>query len=367
MKHRLNKNELEGGRYLTLHEFIKVAKQRLNPNIWDYLIGGTETETTLARNRLALDMVALRPRVLNDVSEVDATAEFFGHRIRLPVFLAPVGSLQSFDPEGGAAVARGAHAFGVPFMLSSVSEPGLEAAAQASQGPRVFQLYTRGDAAYIDEHVRRAVDAGYDAFAITVDTAHYSRRERDIAKRFVKTWRAANTGMEYQAALNWNDIRRFKERHSIPLILKGIGTAEDALLAVECGVEVVYVSNHGGRQLDHGRGSLDILREVVEAVQGRARIMVDGGFCRGTDIVKAIALGADWVGLGRLYLYGLAAEGEEGVTRVLEILEDEVIRALGLCGVTRFADLTRAHVHIGAPPVVWPDVHSAFPLLRQGY
>ncbi len=367
MSNTLNGNELDGGKYLTLHEFIKVAKARLNPNIWDYLIGATETETTLARNRLALDTVALRPRVLNNVARVDSRVDFFGHSIRLPLFLAPVGSLESFEAGGGASVARGAHAFGVPFMLSSVSQPGLEEAAAASDGPRVFQLYVRGDGGFIDEHVRRAVDAGYDAFAITVDTAHYSRRERDIAKRFVKTWRAANTGMDHQAALSWDDIKRFKDRHRIPLILKGIGTAEDAVTAVEHGVEVIYVSNHGGRQLDHGRGSLDVLREVAEAVQGRAKIMVDGSISRGTDLVKAIALGADWVGVGRLYLYALAAEGAAGITRLLEILEDETIKALGLTGVTSFAELRPGHVHIGAPPVVFPDVHSAFPLLRQGY
>jgi glycolate oxidase len=367
MSDRLNANELDGGKYLCMHEFVKAAKLKLNANIWDYLVGGTETETTLARNRLAIDTVALRPRVLNDVSKVDASVEFFGHRIRLPVFLAPVGSLESFEPGGGASVARGAGAFGVPFMLSSVTQPGLEAAAQAASGPRVFQLYVRGGDAFVDDHVKRAMDAGYDAFCMTVDTAHYSRRERDIAKRFVKTWRAANTGMDHQAALSWREVARFKEKHRIPLILKGIGTAEDAALAVEHGVEVIYVSNHGGRQLDGGRGSLDVLPEVVDAVTGRAKIMVDGGFSRGTDIVKAIALGADWVGLGRLYLYGLAAEGAAGVTRLLEILEDECVKALGLTGVNGFGELTRGHVHRGAPPVVWPHVHSAFPLLREGY
>jgi glycolate oxidase len=367
MSDRLNANELDGGKYLCLHEFVKAARQKLNANIWDYLIGATETETTLARNRMAIDTVALRPRVLNDVSKVDARVDFFGHTIRLPVFLAPVGSLESFETGGGASVARGAGAFGVPFMLSSVSQPGLEEAAKAASGPRVFQLYVRGDDAFVDGYAKRAVEAGYDAFCMTVDTAHYSRRERDIAKRFVKSWRAANTGMDHQAALSWREVARFKQKHRIPLILKGIGTAEDAAIAVEHGVEVIYVSNHGGRQLDGGRGSLDVLPEVVEAVAGRAKIMVDGSFSRGTDIVKAVALGADWVGLGRLYLYGLAAEGASGITRLLEILEDECIKALGLTGVNGFGELRRSHVHIGAPPVVWPHVHSPFPLLREGY
>jgi glycolate oxidase len=357
-------------RFETLHEIIKFARNRVSPNVWDYLVGGTETETTVARNRMAIDTVALRPRVLNDVSEVDASVDFFGHRIRLPVFCAPVGSLESFDPSGGAGVARGCGAFGAPFMLSSVSQPGLEETAKAATGPKIFQLYVRGDADWVDDLARRAIAAGYDAFAITVDVQHYSRRERDIAKRFVKTWRANREGMEWQAAFNWDDVKRFKDKHRIPLILKGIHTAEDAELACANGVEVVYVSNHGGRQLDHGRGALDFLPEIVQAVAGRAKIMIDGGFSRGTDLLKAIAMGAHWIGLGRLYVYGLAADGADGVRRVLEVLEDETIRALGLTGVTSFAQLTPSHVHHGAPPVVWPHVHSAFPLLNledRGY
>jgi len=359
-------NETEG-RFLVLHEFVKAAKNRLSPDIWDYLVGGTETETTLCRNRLAIDQVALRPRVLNDVSRVDVSASFLGHSIALPVFLAPVGSLESFEAGGGATVARGAGLARVPFMLSSVSQPGMEEAADASTGPRMFQLYVRGDAAWVDDYARRAIASGYDAFVITVDTAHYSRRERDIAKRFVKSWRAANTGMDHQAALSWDDVKRFKDTHKIPLILKGIGTAEDAELAVRAGMDGVYVSNHGGRQLDGGRGSLDVLPEVVEAVAGRAMVMVDGGFSRGTDILKAVALGADYVGLGRLYLYGLAADGANGVARLLEILRDECSRALGLTGVNSFGELHRGHVHLGAPMVRLPHVHSAFPLLAEGY
>lgn len=366
MSGRINHQDT-GEKYEVLHEFIKEARKKLNQNTWDYLIGGTESETTLARNRAALDAVALRPRVLTDVSRVDPGADFFGHRIRMPVVLAPVGSLESFEAGGGASVARGAGAYGVPFMLSSVSQPGIEETAAASTGPKIFQLYVRGDQVWRDDIARRVIACGYDAFAITVDTAHYSRRERDIAKRFVKTWRAANTGMDIQAALSWDDVKRFKDTHRIPLILKGIGTAEDAEIAVRHGVEVIYVSNHGGRQLDHGRGSLDVLAEVVQAVRGQAKIMVDGSVSRGTDIVKAVAMGADWVGIGRLYLYALAADGAQGVTRLLEILEDEVIKALGLTGVNSFAELTSSHVRAGAPLVNFPNVHSAFPLLKEGY
>ena len=231
-------------------------------------------------------------------------------KLRLPVMLAPVGSLESFDAGGAATAGRGATEFGVPIIVSSVTRPGLEETAKAVTGPKIFQLYVRGDDAWVDDVVRRAVDAGYNAFCITVDTAAYSRRERDIAARFVKPWRTAATGHDHQAGFSWDNVKRFKDRHRIPLILKGIATAEDAAIACEHGVDVVYVSNHGGRQLDHGRGSMDVLPEVMDAVRGRARVMIDGSFARGTDVVKAIALGADAVAVGRLYCYALAAEGD---------------------------------------------------------
>jgi glycolate oxidase len=354
-------------RFQTLHELVKAAKIRLNANIWDYLVGATETETTMLRNRAALDAMAFRPRVLRDVSSVDSSGMFLGRRrIRLPVMLAPVGSLDSFEPGGAATAGRAAAAFGVPIMVSSVTEPGLERSAQAiGDGPKIFQLYVRGGAEFIDEHIKRAMDAGYDAFAITVDTAHYSRRERDIAKRFVKHWRARSEGMNHQAALSWADIAGVRERHpGVTLILKGIGTGEDAEIAVQHGVQVVYVSNHGGRQLDHGRGSFAVLPEVVQAVGGKARVWMDGGVSRGTDLVKAIAMGAELVGIGRLYCYGLAAAGEHGVTRVLQLLEDEVQTCLGLLGATSFAAVERSQLHPVAP-VVQPHVHSAFPLLAE--
>ena len=355
------------GDFLVLHELVKAARGRLPKNTWDYLVGGTETETTLRRNRLALDSVALRPRVLRDVSRIDASSELLGRRIRLPVALAPVGSLESFEAGGGATVAAAAGEFGVPMFLSSVTKPGLEASAAAAPDAfRIFQLYVRGDDAFVDDHAQRAIAAGYHAFCFTVDTAIYSRRERDIASRFVKPWRSAATGFDFQAGLSWKHVRRFKDKWNIPLILKGIATVEDAVIACDHGVEAVYVSNHGGRQLDHGRGALEILPEVVDAVRGRAKVYVDGSFSRGTDVIKAIALGADLVVIGRLYLYGLAAAGQAGVVRVLELLEHEITTDLGLLGATGCAELDRSFVH-PAPPVHEPHVHSAFPLMAEGY
>ena len=351
------------GEFLTLHEFVKAAKIRLSANIWDYLVGGADSETTVKRNRQALESLAFRPRVLRDVSKIDASGTLLGKKLRLPVLLAPVGSLESFDPGGAATAAKAAGGFGVPIMVSSVTQPGLEATAQATAGPKLFQLYVRGDDAWTDDFVRRARDAGYDAFCFTVDTAVYSRRERDIAKRFVKPWRQRATGQAFQAGLNWDHVKRFKDKHDLPLILKGIATAEDAALACEHGVAAVYVSNHGGRQLDHGRGAIEVLPEVVQAVRGRAEIIIDGCFCRGSDVLKALALGAQAVAVGRLYCYGLAAAGEAGVFRVLELLEAEITTGMGLLGVTRLGALDKSYLHPAAP-VAPPHVLSAFPLLN---
>jgi len=349
--------------FQVLHEIIAKARQNLNQNDWDYIAGGTETETTLRRNRLAIDSIALRPRVLRDVSHVDPGVTALGRRLRLPVLLAPVGSLESFHPSGAAAAVRAAGRFGIPHMLSSVCEPGLEGLAQAApDAVRIFQLYVRGDDEFVDDHVSRALACGNAAFCITVDTAIYSRRERDLAKRHLVAGRRLVDGREFQAALDWRTIKRIKSRFDVPLILKGIATAEDAGIAIDHGVDWIYVSNHGGRQLDHGRGTMDILSEIVDAAAGRAGIIIDGGFARGTDVVKAIAAGADLVGLGRMQCYGLAAGGENAVVRMLEILEDEVVRCLGLLGVTRLADLDRSYL-AAAPPVTAPHALSAFPLL----
>ena len=355
------------GDLLTLHELVKAAHNKLPANIWDYLIGGADSETTLRRNRLSLDSLAFRPRVLRDVSKIDVSGRLLGKSLRIPVVLAPVGSLESFDEGAGATVTRATTEFGVPMFLSSVSEPGLEDTAEAAPGGmRVYQLYVRGDDDFVDDRVKRAIDAGYDAFCLTVDTAIYSRRERDISTRFAKPWRRGVVGMEYQAGLNWSHVKRLRDNFDIPLILKGIATAEDATIACEHGIAGVYVSNHGGRQLDHGRGTLDILPEVVEAVRGRAAVIVDGAFCRGTDVIKAIALGADAVAIGRLYLYGLAAAGQMGVMRVLELLETEIRVSMGLLGVDSLAKLDKSYLY-PAPPVYTPHVHSAFPLIEAGY
>lgn len=352
--------------YKTLHDIVRAAKAKLEPGPWDYLMGASETETTLRRNRRAIDSLALRHRVLRDVREVDLSSEFLGHAQRLPVLLAPIGSLQVLHPDGALAVVRAAARFGVVMAQSSVTQPRMEETGAASTHPKIFQLYVRGERPWVAEHVRRAKDSGFVAFCLTVDTALYSRRERDLISGWVPASRRVNPheGMEYQAALDWDTVKWFKDSFDLPLAVKGIGTAEDAAIAVEHGVDVVYVSNHGGRQLDHGIASIDSLPEVVTAVAGRARIVVDGGFYRGTDVLKAIALGADAVGIGRLTGLGLAADGEAGVLRMLEILEIEMKTSLGLAGMTRLAELSPGALR-RVEPLEHPNAFaSAFPYTR---
>jgi len=350
-------------RFVTLHEIVEAARDNLDQNLWDYLAGAAESEASMRRNRHALDCLALRQRVLRDVRQVDCTAEFLGHKLRLPLALAPIGGLESFDAGGGHTVARVARDFGVGSFLSSVCLPGLEKVAEVEGGFKVYQLYVRGDDAWVADHVRRAVDAGYAAFCITVDTAHYSRRERDLANRFVKPWRQRVLGMEYQMGFTWENVRRVREAFpQVKLMLKGIGTPEDAAMAAGLGVDAVYVSNHGGRQLDQTLGSMAVLPQVVEAVAGKARIVVDGGFLRGSDIVKALAAGADLVGIGRLHVMGLAAAGAAGLTRVLELLEDEMRTTMGLMGAASVAGIDASFL-AAAPAVTTPDFKGVFPML----
>src|ERR1700728_893562 len=350
--------------FLNLHEVVAKARQNLNQNHWDYIVGGVETETTLRRNRRALASIAFRPRVLRDVSKVDPSVDVLGKKLRLPIVLCPVGSLESFHPGGAEPVVKAAAEFGCAHMLSSVCDPGLEEVAKAAPDAlRMFQLYVRGDAAWVDDHVARAIESKYGVFCLTVDTAHYSRRERDIAKRHITGGRRRASGREYQAALDWKTVDRIKSKYKIPLAIKGVATAEDAKLCLEHGVDFVYVSNHGGRQLDHGRGSADVLPEVVEAVAGRAKVIVDGGFYRGGDVVKAIAMGASLVGLGRMQCYGLAAGGQAGIVRMLELMEDEITRTLGLLGAASFGKLDPTMLH-SAMPANPAHVFSAFPHLH---
>ncbi len=330
--------------YVSNEELIQEARRRLYQGAWDYLVGGSASETTLRRNRHAFDRVAFRPRILVDVSRIDPSTTFMGHKLRIPAILAPIGSLQTFNPGGAVPVTEAATEFGILHAVSSVTLPTLEETAAATPTPKIFQLYVHGDMKWTEEIVGRVKAAGYAALALTVDVAHYSRRERPMMSRYQPPSRRGVSHQEHLAALTWETMDMIKEVAGLPFMLKGVQTAEDAALAVEHGVDVVWASNHGGRQIDHGLGSLETLPEIVQAVNGRARVIVDGGVQRGSDILKAVALGADAVALGRLQGWGLAAGGRDGVVRMLEILEDELICEMGLLGVTSIGQLSPAYV-----------------------
>lgn len=345
--------------YVSNQEIIQAARRNLPQNVWDYLTGGSESETTMRRNRLGFDSLGLRPRVLVDVSKVDTSTAFLGQKLPIPVMLAPIGSLQTITPEGGAAVAKAAAEFGTINFVSSVTQPSLEEIAASTNHPKIFQLYIRGGLDWCAEILGRVKKAGYMALCLTVDTAHYSRRERPLLNRWQPPSRRTETGRIYQAMLTWEMADEIKKIAGMPLIIKGIATAEDAKIAVDHGVDVIYVSNHGGRQLDHGRGTIDTLPEIVEAAGGKAEIVLDGGVTRGTDVVKALALGAKAVTIGKLQGWGLGAGGQAGLVRVLELLEEEIIVDMALLGVTRVDQITSNYV-CKAPAVTFPHEMSAF-------
>ncbi|KWV54786.1 alpha-hydroxy-acid oxidizing enzyme [Rhizobium altiplani] len=346
----------------SLHEIVRKAHQVLPKEKWDSLVGGAETETTLKRNRLAIDSVAFKPRVLRNVSSIDLSVEYFGRTLRLPVFLAPTGPLNLFDSGAGSAAASAAHAFDVGHMLSSGCTP-LETVAEAAPSAlRIAQLYVRGDDTFVNEYVGRALACGCAAICLTVDSAVLARRDRDIANRYRIAGLAKSPGQAHQASLDWRTVKLIKNNYDIPLVLKGIATVEDARIAVDHGVDWIYVSNHGGRQLDHGRGTLDALPEIIDAIAGQSKVMVDGGFCRGSDILKALATGADLVGLGRMQCYALAAGGEAAIVRMLELIEDEMLRSMALLGVSAVGALDRSYLH-QAVSVTVPSALSAFPLI----
>ena len=345
-------------------EIIQMARRNLPDNVWHYLTGGAESETTMRRNRYGLDSIAFRPRVLVDVCQIDASATLLGHKLKIPVVLAPIGSLQSITPSGGVAVARAAEQFGTLNFVSSVTEPSLEEIAASSRNTKIFQLYVQGDMKWVENLLTRVKRAGYSALCLTVDTAHYGHRERQMMDRWLPPSRRG-AGYEYRAGLTWETLDAIKEMAGLPLILKGVATAEDAAIAVEHGVGAIYVSNHGGRQLDHGRATIDMLPEIVEAAGDKAEIILDGGILRGSDVVKAIALGARAVAIGKLQGWGLAAGGQAGLVRVLDILESEIVTTMGLLGITRLDQLTSSYL-CKVQPMGAAHEMSAFPHLPGG-
>jgi glycolate oxidase len=362
---------------LTIPEVVAAARRRLPRDHWDFSAGGSESETTLRRNRAAFDALAFRPRVLRDVSRIDPSTTFLGHLLSLPVMLAPVGSITLFDPDGALAVARAADRAGTVSFVAAVSSPSLEEVRAGSTSPLVFQLYVRGDRAWLERLIRRVERAGYDAFCLTLDSAVYGRRERDLHNRFFPREDRSRPNIEaspagsdarpagdFQAALTWEDVDWIVATSRLPLVLKGIVTPEDATLAVEHGAAVVHVSNHGGRQLDHAPATLEVLPEIVAAVAGRAEVVVDSGFMRGSDVVKAVCLGARAVLIGKLMTWGLAAGGVNGLVRTLDILREELTVTMAQLGARSVDDLGTALVRPAAPPPPappWPITVPAPP------
>jgi isopentenyl diphosphate isomerase/L-lactate dehydrogenase-like FMN-dependent dehydrogenase len=353
--------------FQTTQQVIEAAHRNLSPEAWAYLVGGADSETTMRRNRLAFDKLGFIPRVLMDVSHVDTTTTLLGHELRSPVILAPIGSMQHLSPDGALGFVAAAAAYGTIASVSIMTTPSLEEAAAAGDAPKVFQLYMQGDLAWARDVLARVREAGYAAVCLTVDTPYHSRRDRSILQpmpgRTPGTRR--HEGLNYLASVTWETLDRLREMAGLPFMLKGVMSPVDAKLAVEHGVDAVWVSNHGGRQLDQAVGTMDVLPRIAEAVSGRADIVVDGGVLRGADVVKALALGAKAVGIGKLQGWGMAAGGVRGLVRTLELLEEETRMTMALLGVTSVSQLDPSYVE-KSDPVVLPHEMSAWPNLPGG-
>jgi isopentenyl diphosphate isomerase/L-lactate dehydrogenase-like FMN-dependent dehydrogenase len=350
---------------LSIADYERLAEERLEPGPWAYLAGGSADEWTLRENRAAFARWTFRPRVLCDVSEISTATTVLGTRIELPVVLAPVAYQQLYHPDGECATARGAAAAGTGIAVSTFSTRSHEEIAAASPGVLQWcQLYVFQDRGVTREHLAEAAAAGCAAVVLTVDTPRLAQRERDLRAGFeipsdlpLPYARAAigdaahNPADQFallDASVSWRDLEWIASEADLPVVLKGVVTAEDAELAVEHGAAAVVVSNHGGRQLDGVPATLDALPEVAEAIAGRMEVYLDGGIRRGTDVAKALALGARAVLAGRGPVFGLATAGEDGVSHVLELLRDELALALCLLGCTSPDEVTREHVQRAA-------------------
>ena len=361
-----------------------LARATLPRPVFDFADGGAEDEYTLRRNEAAFDEHALLPRPLNGVTQRDLSITLFGQRLSMPIVIGPTGLAGLFWPDGERCAARAAKAAGVAFCLSHGSVCTLEQLAETGAAPRWMQVFVYRDRGFTRELAQRAANAGYDALVLTTDNQLLGNRERDIRNGFSIPPRFGLSGLAGMAlkaewlwrmrndlkrvtfgnyvrpgesadlkalagrmaslldpSMNWQDVEDLRKFWTRPLILKGVLHPEEARMAVERGIDAIIVSNHGGRQLDGAPGTLDALPGIVEAVGGRIPVLIDGSIRRGSDVVKALALGAAACLIGRPQLWGLSVAGEAGVAHMLAIYRQEIDRVMGLCGVTKIADINR--------------------------
>ena len=339
-------------RPINIYEFEALSNERLPKTESDFIAGGATDEITLRRTRDVFDSIMLRPRMLVDISEMDLSTTVLGQRIEFPVMADPSGGHARAHPEGELATARVTGAMGTVMVLSSGSSYTLEDVAKAATGPIWWQQYLYGDRGLTTELADRAKDAGYSALCITLDSTVQAKRERNIRNNYssppspnyahleLNEWQLWDVSSDAPRGVNslvdrkatWSDIEWLVQRTSMPVVVKGVMTGEDGRRAAESGARGIIVSNHGARQLDTTFASVEVVPEVVEAVEGRAEVYLDGGIRRGTDVLKALALGARAVLIGRPLFWGLAVDGEAGLQTVMGFLKDELAQAMGMCG-----------------------------------
>ena len=345
-----------------LMRFEPLARPRLSQMAYDYVCSGGADEISMRENRAGFERLQLSPRVLVDVSQIDTRINLFGGTFESPILLAPVAYHRLYHAEGEIGTARGASAAGAGFVISTFTTTAIDEIARNTQRPIWFQLYVQRDRAFTKDMVQRAVASGCKAVCLTVDTPVLGNRYGQLsfglpkelecvhlrglkppsggqATQGHKTQRAGIYDTLFDPSFNWNDLEWLRSVAGVPVIVKGVLSAEDGKLAVSCGADGVIVSNHGGRNLDRVPATIDALPRVVEAVAGRIPVMLDSGIRRGTDVLMALALGAKAVFIGRPYVYGLALGGARGVERVLSILRDELERAMALTGRRSIAEI----------------------------
>lgn len=333
---------------VTIDQVIARARGMIDPGAYEWGAAGAGQGVTTARNTLALNRLALLPRVLRDVSTVDTRSSLVGVPLAIPVLLAPVAALGLYDLGDALTAAQAAAQRGTSSCCAMLTGSPWEEVAATATGRHFFQIYPMGDRTWMRDIADRVQQAGFAAICVTVDSPVIGRRDRSLESGFA--WAVPAQGTDsltrhgfdyaYRATFTWPDLVWLCAHTTLPVILKGVMTADDAIEAVECGVAAVYVSNHGGRMVDQGVSTIEMLAEIVEAVGSRAEVAIDSGFTRGAEVCKALALGARAIGIGRLQCWGLALGGEGGLARVLEILEQEISSTMANLGCSSITDLT---------------------------